>query len=82
MSEKNEWINNFASICTGKENGNLYISVRKDITLKAGDNVRMVKMTDEIDRKVDAGLITADEAEAQKEKFGFIKYTLHKPPRK
>jgi len=81
MSKDNEWINNLGSICEGRDGKSLYIKVRKDVNLKEGDNLRMVKHTDEVQRKVDAGIITEEEAQQQLEKLSFVKYTLHRPPR-
>jgi predicted DNA-binding antitoxin AbrB/MazE fold protein len=79
MSTKTEWINNCAQINLSKNN-TLYFKVNKDIVLKEGDTLRMVKNTEEIDNKVKRGWISEEEAEQQKEKLSFVKYVLHKGP--
>lgn len=75
-----EWVNNVATIQKSKA-GKLYIRVNKDMELKRDDVLFLEKKTDEVAKKVKAGFITQDEADAELERQGFIMYVATKPPR-
>lgn len=84
MSEenKNGWISNCGSIVTKKSGEGFYIKISKDLDLKQGDILSMIKLEDDVNNKVERGLITSEEAQAEIEKLHFVKYKLSRAPRK
>lgn len=79
MSDK--WINDIGTIRLSKED-KLYIKVDKAITLEPGDVLTLRSKKDEIAQSLKAGKISEDRAEELLEKTSFIKYTIHKAPKK
>ena len=77
----NEWINNLGTIALSKA-GKLYIKFDKDCTIKAGDYINLTKFADDIQKRVEKGFLTEEDAEKELETKSFIKYKLDKPPRK
>lgn len=75
-----EWINNVASINVSKDGKKLYMKVNKDVSLKAGDTLKMDSLNDVLDGLVQHGRITPEEKEARLERQHFVKYQLSKGP--
>lgn len=87
MSERKEWLNNFAVINKGKtkdgdEDGSLYIKVIKDVTMKKGDIVHVKSVEEVYEGWVNAGKITVEEAEQKLDDFHWQLYYLTLPPSK
>jgi hypothetical protein len=74
-----EWINNCGDIRLSKKN-ELYIKIKKPLSLKEGDTLLLTKFADHLDGLVKAGIVKEDDAENQKESQHFVKYILTKTP--
>lgn len=76
-----EWVNNVAEIKTGKDGG-FYLQIKKDVEIKRGQCMRMVKLEDHLNGLVDRGVITSAQADEELEKRGYVKYVLSLAPLK
>ena len=80
------WINDAGKIMKSKKGG-LYIKFEKDFEVKEGDTMFIKSFEEDINEKVEKGVITQEKADYIFEKCTgddgklFIKYTLTKPPR-
>ncbi len=74
------WVNDIGTINKSK-NGNLYINIDKDLSVKKGDRLILRSKKKEIEASVEAGKISEERGEELQEKLHFIKYTIHQPPR-
>ena len=74
-----EWINDIGTINKSKQ-GNLYINVDKDFTVRKGQRLILKNKKEEILNSVEAGKISEERGQELIEKLHFIKYSIHLPP--
>lgn len=72
MSKDNGWINGAVEIVTTKKGGYM-INVKKDITLVQGQRIVLESFEDNLNRLVEKGFITENEANERLAKLSFIK---------
>lgn len=87
MSEKKpKWLELGSVLESDGSNGkpkSLYIKVKNDITLKKGQYLNVTKPSQDIDRLVDLGYITIEEAQKRKEAVpAYVKLNISVPPAK
>lgn len=71
----NGWVNNALEVLEKKDGSGFRIQVKKDITLKAGQNILLQDYTDYMNVLVDKGVVSEDEARDKLAKRHFVKYT-------
>lgn len=74
-----KWQNNVMSIQDSK-NGNLYIRVNEDISLKKGQNLVLKDKQEALDESLKDGRITVERHAELSDKLNFIKYEISVPP--
>ena len=84
MSEKRtEWVNNVMELKKKKDKPGVYLEVKKDIVLKAGDMINVKDYAENLKQLADKGVITKERAEELYEKCGhFILQVCDAPPSK
>lgn len=75
-----KWKNDVASINKSKQ-GNLYIEVKEDFTVKKGDRLILKSKKQEIEESVTANRISEEKGEELKKNLHFVKYIVSIPPR-
>jgi hypothetical protein len=78
-STDNKWVYDIATVQVSK-GGKQYIRVNKDVTLKKGQSIFFQSQEEKLQKLVDNGKITEDEAERQLEAKSFIKFHLNLAP--
>ena len=81
MSSQNNsgWVYDIGTIQTSKA-GKEYIRITKDVTLKKGQSLFYQSYENKLQKLVDKGKITPEEAERQLEEKSYIKYVLNLAP--